>query len=68
MRRIFDYSGKYYRKVTLKNYFGEEEIRSLELSHAYVDKSNESFEPLKGKHIIILELSQKGDMHSYVFG
>jgi hypothetical protein len=59
---------KYYRKVTLKNYFGEEQVRLLELSHAYVNKSTESYEPLKGKHTIILELLQRGDKHSYVKG
>ena len=59
---------KYYRKVTLKNIFEEEEIRSLELSHALVDKSTESIDPLKGKHTIRLELLQKGDKHRYVTG
>jgi len=68
MHATGDSSGKYYRRVILKNYFGAEEIRSLELSHAFIDKSTESFEPLKGKHIITLGMSQKGDMHSYVIG
>ena len=32
------------------------------------NKSTESYEPLKGKHTIILELLQRGDKHSYVKG
>jgi len=59
---------KYYRKVTLKNYFGDEEIRTLELSHALVSKSRESIDPLRGKHTIRLELLQKEDKHRYVTG
>lgn len=64
------YTGKdsyeeYYRKVTLKNYFSEEEVRTLVLSHAYVNKSTESFDPLKGRHTITLELLQKGDVLDY---
>ena len=56
---------EYYRKVTLKNYFGEEEVRTLVLTHAYVKKSTESFNPLKGNHTITLELLQKGDVLDY---
>ena len=53
---------EYYRKVTLKNYVSEEEVRTLVLRHAYVNKSTESFDPLKGNHTITLELLQKGDV------
>ena len=68
VRTNADSYDKYYRNVTLINYFGEEEIRSLELSHAYVNKSTEFLEPLKGKHTITLELLQKEDKRSYVSG
>ena len=56
---------EYYRKVTLKNYFDDEEIRTIVLSHAYVNKSTESLDPLQVKHSITLELWQKGDGLDY---
>jgi len=57
---------KYYRRVTLKNHAEEEEIRTLMLSHAYVEKATELFDPLKGKHTITLELMQRKDKLRYI--
>ena len=64
---ISDESSKeYYRKLTLKNYFGHEEVRLLTLSHAYIDQAVESVDFLNGKHTITLKLLQKEDMLDYV--
>ena len=57
---------EYYRKVILKNEYCDEEVRTLYMSHAYVNKSVESFNPLKATHTIALELLQKGDELEYV--
>ena len=56
---------EYYREVSLNNYFGENEVREIALSDAYVNKATESVDLLSGKHTLTLELLQKEDMLGY---
>jgi len=58
-------SGEYFRKVTLNNYFDNEEVRTIILSHAYVNKAKEFLDPSECKHTITLELLQRGDKLNY---
>jgi len=56
---------EYYRKVTLNNNFDNKDIRTIILSHAYINKTMEEYNPIKGQHLITLELMQREDMLDY---